>query len=185
MIVDVREQIGGNSRRGIDIHVADLLVPGVNQGVTNEIAVFVSTVIGIVIADEVDLVPDLQLIDALGNRPVPSFFWKKTDSSTPGSHARNADFCTTMGLSGRTSTARIEPGKWEAKAIMPWPPSAVYRFWKRDSPENIRPNILPTPPPTVSICIFGLIQLIAPDSQTTDSPGASVQITTGKGSPLI
>ena len=58
-------------------------------------------------------------------KPPMAFFWKKTDSSTPASEARKADFCTTMGLLGDISTARMEPGKVEAKAIMPGPPWAV------------------------------------------------------------
>ena len=55
------------------------------------------------------------------NRPEPSFFWKKTESSTPVSEARKPLFCTTTGWSGVTLTARIEPGKLEAKAIIPLP----------------------------------------------------------------
>jgi hypothetical protein len=49
----------------------------------------------------------------------------------------------------------------------------------------MRPNTLPAPPPTVSIFIFGLIQLMAPDSDIMDSPFASSQMTTGIGSPFI
>ena len=58
------------------------------------------------------------------NSPVMPFFWKNTDSSTPFSEARKALFWTTIGESGRISTARIEPGNFAAKAIMPLP-SAV------------------------------------------------------------
>ena len=54
-----------------------------------------------------------------------AFFWKKTDSSTPASEARKADFCTAMGWLGSICTARMEPGKVEAKAIMPGPPRGV------------------------------------------------------------
>ena len=53
------------------------------------------------------------------------------------------------------------------------------------SPENIFPNILPRPPPEVSISMFGDIQLIEPASQQSDSPLSSEQITTPIGSPLI
>ena len=53
------------------------------------------------------------------------FFWKNTDSSTPASEARKPDFCTTMGCCGSMSTARMEPGKLDAKAIIPGPPRAV------------------------------------------------------------
>ena len=60
--------------------------------------------------------------------------------------------------------AIIVPGKLEANAIIPLPPTAVYLFWKIASPENIRPIALPKPPADVSICIFGDIQLIEPFS---------------------
>jgi hypothetical protein len=50
---------------------------------------------------------------------------KKTDSSTPASEARKPDFWTTMGRAGSISTARMEPGNREAKAIRPGPPGAV------------------------------------------------------------
>ena len=58
-------------------------------------------------------------------KPAPSFFWKKTDRSTSRWAARKAVFCTTMGRSGVISTARMLPGKLEAKAIMPEPSRAV------------------------------------------------------------
>ena len=58
-------------------------------------------------------------------KPPMAFFWKKTDSSTPASEARKADFCTAMGWLGSICTARMEPGKVEAKAIMPGPPRGV------------------------------------------------------------
>ena len=41
------------------------------------------------------------------------------DSSTPSSAARKPAFCTTIGRSSMTSTSRMEPGKLEAKAIIP------------------------------------------------------------------
>ena len=49
----------------------------------------------------------------------------------------------------------------------------------------MRPSSFPTPPPLVSMCILGLIQLMAPDSQFRASPFCSLQITTGMGSPMI
>ena len=49
----------------------------------------------------------------------------------------------------------------------------------------MRLNIFPSPPPLVCISMFGDIQLIAPDSQTTVSPLSTSQMTTGKDSPLI
>ena len=58
-------------------------------------------------------------------KPAMPFFWKNTDSSTPASEARKPDFCTTTGRSGVMSTARMEPGKLDAKAIIPEPPRAV------------------------------------------------------------
>ena len=58
-------------------------------------------------------------------KPAPAFFWKKIESSTPISEARKPLFWTTTGRSGRTSTARMAPGKLEPKAIMPGPPWAV------------------------------------------------------------
>jgi len=68
-----------------------------------------------------------------------------------------------MPLPGVTSKGIIEPGKLEAKAIMPRPPMGVYSFMKRDSPVKSRPNIFFRPPPVlVSIFILGLIQLMAP-----------------------
>ena len=78
------------------------------------------------------------------------------------------------------------PGKLEAKAISPWPPWAVYRFWKMESPESIRPNALPRPPLVlVSIFMLGVIQLMLPRSVIMVSPGSSWQITTGSGVPSI
>ena len=58
-------------------------------------------------------------------KPAPNFFWKNTDSSTPCSEARKADFWAMTGLSGVISTGRMAPGKLEAKAIIPGPPWAV------------------------------------------------------------
>ena len=58
-------------------------------------------------------------------KPAPTFFWKWMERSTPGVAARNALFCAITGIFGVISTARIAPGKLEAKAIMPGPPSAV------------------------------------------------------------
>ena len=58
-------------------------------------------------------------------KPAPIFFWKNTDSCTPGSAARKADFWQITGRSGAISTARMEPGKLEAKAIMPCPARQV------------------------------------------------------------
>ena len=57
-----------------------------------------------------------------------------------------------------------EPGKLDANAISP-SRSAVYRLRNRVSPENIRPNTLPMPPPSVSIRIPSVIHDIAPASQ--------------------
>ena len=56
---------------------------------------------------------------------VPSFFWKKTSIWTPVVQARNAFFWMITGFSGVTSTARMSPGKQEAKAMMPLPLRAV------------------------------------------------------------
>ena len=84
------------------------------------------------------------------------------------------------------STASIEPGKLDAKAIIPFPPSAVYMFWNRASPENIRPKAFPRPPfVVVSIFMLGLIQLMLPRSVIIFSPASSSQITTGSGVPSI
>ena len=82
--------------------------------------------------------------------------------------------------------ALIEPGKLDAKAIIPSPLIDVYLFWKMESPENILPKAFPIPPfVDVSIFIFGLIQLIDPRSVIIVSPCATWQTTTGNGSPCI
>ena len=118
------------------------------------------------------------------NNPLESFFWKNTDNSTPSSAARKPLFCTTISRPGVISIARIDPGKLDANAINP-SPCAVYRFWNKDSPENILPNTFPAPPPTVSIFMFGVIQLIAPDSDIIVSPLSRLHTTAGNGSPFI
>lgn len=66
----------------------------------------------------------------------------------------------------------MEPGKLDANAIIPGPPTAVYVFWKMDSPENILLNAFPTPPAPVSIFMLGVIQDIAPFSHLMDSPAS-------------
>ena len=51
---------------------------------------------------------------------------------------------------------------------------------------NIRPRDEPNPPlEVVSIRIWGLIQLILPDSVIIASPDSNVQTTAGSGSPMI
>ena len=80
----------------------------------------------------------------------------------------------------------MEPGKLEAKAIIPPPFSAVYRFWNIPSPENILPITLEMPPlETVSILMLGDIQLMEPRSVIMLSPFSRVQITTGRVPPSI
>ena len=54
-------------------------------------------------------------------KPAPALWWKKVLSSTPAVPARKADFWQMTGRSGVISTARTEPGKLLAKAIMPLP----------------------------------------------------------------
>ena len=58
-------------------------------------------------------------------------------------------------------------------------------FWKIFSPENILPNILPSPPPLVCISMLGDIQTIEPLSVIMLSPASSSQVTTAMGSPSI
>ena len=53
------------------------------------------------------------------------------------------------------------------------------------SPENALENILPMPPPVVSICMLGVIQTIEPFSVIIRSPSVSSQTTTGNAPPLI
>ena len=50
------------------------------------------------------------------------------DSSTPSSEARNALFCTIMDRPALICRALMAPGKLEAKAMNPSPPSAVNLF---------------------------------------------------------
>ena len=97
-------------------------------------------------------------------KPFPSLFWKKISMSTPESQARKLRFCAITVLPAESSTAIMEPGKLDANAISP-SRSAVYRLRNRVSPENIRPNTLPMPPPSVSIRIPSVIHDIAPASQ--------------------
>ena len=47
------------------------------------------------------------------------------------------------------------------------------------SPEKAFENILPMPPPLVSMCMLGVIHTIEPPSVIIDSLGSSVQMTTG------
>ena len=119
-------------------------------------------------------------------KPLPIFSWKNIESSTPTVEARNADFWATISFPGLIWKGLMEPGKLDEKAIIPGPPSAVYLFWKRLSPENARPSILPIPPfEEVSIFMFWLIHDIAPFSVIMVSPGSRLQMTTGKGSPSM
>ena len=69
--------------------------------------------------------------------------------------------------------ARMVPGRLEPNAIMPGPPTAVYVFWKMESPENIRPKALPIPPAPVDISILGDIHTMDPRSVIMDSPAAT------------
>ena len=59
------------------------------------------------------------------NRPEPNFFWKKIDNSTLSCAARKPAFCTTISFPGAISQGLICPGKLDANAIIPGPPSAV------------------------------------------------------------
>ena len=52
------------------------------------------------------------------------------------------------------------------------------------SPENALENILPTPPPTVSMCMFGVIHTMEPLSVIIFSPSSRWHTTTGKLPPL-
>ena len=58
-------------------------------------------------------------------------------------------------------------------------------FWNMLSPENALENILPMPPPVVSISILGVIHTIEPFSVIIRSPSVSSQTTTGNAPPLI
>ena len=58
-------------------------------------------------------------------KPALSLFWKKTESSTPPVEPRKPLFCTTRSFPGVISMGRMEPGKLEARAIIPGPPWAV------------------------------------------------------------
>ena len=52
-------------------------------------------------------------------------------------------------------------------------------------PEKARENIFPSPPPRVSIPMFGDIQTIEPRSVIIASPSFRLQITTGNSPPRI
>ena len=58
-------------------------------------------------------------------------------------------------------------------------------FWNMLSPEKARENILPRPPPRVSISMLGLIQAMEPRSVIICSPSSIWQITTGNTPPVI
>ena len=58
-------------------------------------------------------------------------------------------------------------------------------FWNMLSPLNALENIFPRPPPCVSICMLGVIQVMDPFSVIIFSPALSWQMTTGKLPPLI
>ena len=82
--------------------------------------------------------------------------------------------------------ALMAPGKLEAKAMNPSPPSAVNLFWNAESPDTSRPSIFFIPPPVVvSIFMLGLIQLMLPLSVIMDSPADNSHTTTGRLPPKI
>ena len=52
-----------------------------------------------------------------------------------------------------------------------------------DSPENMRPKALPSPPAEVDISMLGDIHTMEPFSVIMVSPPSRLQMTTGMGSP--
>src|ERR1700733_570855 len=117
--------------------------------------------------------------------------WKPIDSSIPGVAAMKPCLCTMNSLPGATSIGRMWPGNFEAKAMEPEPPCAVYVVIMKLAPETARltaPMIpLPPMPPPVLVCIWTAsdIQENSPASETTASPSASESSSTGIVVPWI
>ena len=116
-------------------------------------------------------------------KPALNLRLKWMDSSTPVSAARKALFCRISSRPGSMRMGSILPGKLEPKVTMPGPFSAVKMFWNMLSPDSALENILPRPPPRVSIFMLGLCQTMDPFSVIICSPASRWQTTTGKAPP--
>ena len=60
LIVQIGEAVGGGHILPTDVHIADLHFFGDRHGITQKIAVQITAVIAVVIADEVQSIPCLQ-----------------------------------------------------------------------------------------------------------------------------
>ncbi len=113
------------------------------------------------------------------------------DSSIPGVAAMKPWRCTMNSFPGATSIGRMCPGTFDAKAIEPAPPCAVYVVIMNEAPETARLTapmmpLPPMPPPVlVAIWMASDIQENSPASDTMDSPSVSESSSTGIVVPWI